>query len=207
MQTAKRAPAPVSSAEPIVGILLAAGSGRRYGGDKLMQPLADGVPLACRAARVLASACNRTLAVVAAGSAPALESALRELGVEVVVAADASRGMGHTLARGVDAASDAGGWVIALADMPAIRVDTMQCVARSIRAGASIAAPFHGGRRGHPVGFARDWRDALRALDGDSGARAVLAANAERITHLDVDDPGVLLDIYTPADLAAFVSA
>ena len=101
MQTAKRAPAPVSSAEPIVGILLAAGSGRRYGGDKLMQPLADGVPLACRAARVLASACNRTLAVVAAGSAPALESALRELGVEVVVAADASRGMGHTLLGGV----------------------------------------------------------------------------------------------------------
>lgn len=198
---------PASPAEGVAGILLAAGSGRRYGGDKLMQPLANGLPLACRAARALAGVCDRTVAVVAAESAPALETALRELGFEVVVATDAARGMGHTLACGIDAARDAGGWLVALADMPAIRVDTMRHVVQAIRAGASIAAPYHVGRRGHPVGFAREWRDALCALDGDSGARALLAANASRITRLDIDDPGVLLDIDTPADLAAFVSA
>jgi len=172
-----------------------------------MQSLADGVPMAYRAARTLAGACDRTVAVVAAGSVPGLETALRELGIGVVVAADASRGMGHTLACGVAATRDAGGWLIALADMPAIRADTMQRVAQSIRACASIVAPFHQGRRGHPVGFVREWGDALCALDGDSGARKLLAAHPECITHLDVDDPGVLLDIDTPADLSNLLSA
>jgi molybdenum cofactor cytidylyltransferase len=60
--------------------------------------------------------------------------------------------------------------------------------------------PFYQGQRGHPVGFGAEHGEALRGLDGDTGARALLAAN--RVARLDLDDPGILRDVDTPDDLA-----
>ena len=76
------------------------------------------------------------------------------------------------------ASRDARGWLVALADMPCIRVATLQAVAELIGGGAALAAPSYAGRRGHPVGFAARWRDALLALEGDEGARAILTGDA-----------------------------
>ncbi|GAB7539203.1 hypothetical protein BGC_54270 [Burkholderia sp. 3C] len=66
---------------------------------------------------------------------------------------------------------------------------------------ATIAAPWFDGQRGHPVGFAAVHRDALAALDGDAGARALLVAH--EVARVEVDDPGVLRDVDTRDDLAA----
>ncbi len=112
----------------------------------------------------------------------------------------ADLGMGHTLAEGVRATADAAGWVVALGDMPALQASTVAAVVRALADGASIAAPWHKGRRGHPVGFAAHWRDALMRLHGDAGARELLHAHAHEITAVPVDDPGCLQDLDTPAD-------
>ncbi|MCK7579437.1 MAG: NTP transferase domain-containing protein [Chromatiales bacterium] len=69
---------------------------------------------------------------------------------------------------------------------------------RRCRAGGAL----HRGQRGHPVGFSAEFAPALRALQGDRGARDLLARHADRLQCLEVDDPGVLLDVDTPADLA-----
>jgi molybdenum cofactor cytidylyltransferase len=66
-----------------------------------------------------------------------------------------------------------------------------------------VAAPFHDGRRGHPVGFGAACFDALATLDGDAGARDVVAAHGDALVRLEVDDPGVLRDVDTAADLGA----
>jgi molybdenum cofactor cytidylyltransferase len=58
---------------------------------------------------------------------------------------------------------------------------------------------MHRGVRGHPVGFALHHYDALAALDGDTGARALFASAPVQL--LDVDDPGIVRDVDTPADL------
>ncbi|HEY6897284.1 MAG TPA: nucleotidyltransferase family protein [Rhodocyclaceae bacterium] len=187
-------------ASPIVGILLAAGSGSRFGGDKLLHPLADGTPIAVAAARSLATACERTLAVLRPGSA-ALAALLAAAGCEIVICDEASLGMGHSLATGVRAAPAAAGWLIALADMPFIQPTSHHSVVAALRAGAALAAPSYQGRRGHPVGFAASWYESLIALRGDSGARALLAAAADPITLRAVDDPGVLRDVDRPTDL------
>jgi molybdenum cofactor cytidylyltransferase len=55
--------------------------------------------------------------------------------------------------------------------------------------------------RGHPVGFGAMHGDALAALDGDAGARALIVAASDTVTTLDVDDPGILADVDTPDDL------
>jgi molybdenum cofactor cytidylyltransferase len=103
----------------IVGILLAAGRGTRFGSDKRLYPLSDGTPMAVAAARNLRPACDRLIAVLRPGS-ETLAGLLAAEGCETVVCAEADSGMGHTLAAGVRASPEALGWVVALADMPFI---------------------------------------------------------------------------------------
>jgi molybdenum cofactor cytidylyltransferase len=185
----------------IVGILLAGGSATRFGSDKLLHPLPDGTPIAVASARSLIAAVPRVVAVVRPG-APELERALRAAGAEVTVCARAAEGMGATLAHAVRAAGDANGWVVALADMPFIRPETIRRIAAAVASGAAIAAPEYHGERGHPVGFADTFRGALEALSGDAGAREILKADPSALVRVAVDDPGVVRDVDTPADLA-----
>jgi molybdenum cofactor cytidylyltransferase len=66
----------------------------------------------------------------------------------------------------------------------------------------ALVAPFHAGQRGHPVGFAAGFGTELLSLSGDAGARDLLARHASSLTRLDVNDPGILIDVDTPGDLA-----
>ncbi len=190
-----------TGAGPIVGILLAGGSASRFGSDKLLHSLPDGTPIAVASVRNLIAAVPRVVAVVRPG-APDLERALRAAGAEVTVCDRAVEGMGVTLAHAVRAAGPAGGWVVALADMPFIRPDSIRRVAAAVAAGGAIAAPDYRGERGHPVAFAASFRAALEQLIGDVGAREIVKANASAVVHVEVDDPGVVRDIDTPADIA-----
>jgi molybdenum cofactor cytidylyltransferase len=184
----------------IIAILLAAGAGSRFGGDKLLHPLPDGVAIAAHAARNLAAAGLSVTAVVRPGDFP-LADMLEQEGCHVTVCPEAARGMGASLAHGVRTERNAGGWMIALADMPRIKPATIRRIADAIAAGATIAAPRFQGMRGHPVGFSARLGEALAALTGDSGARSVLERYRDAIVLIDCADPGVLLDIDARSDL------
>lgn len=186
----------------VVGLLLAAGQGRRFGGDKLLHPLPDGTPLAVAAARRLRQACPRSIAVLRPEQRELAGLLLAE-GLETVFCQAAVDGMGHSLAAGVAASADAAGWIVALADMPFLQTDTLRRVADAVSGGAVLAAPFHDGRRGHPVGFAARWRAELLGLTGDEGARAILAAHKADLLTIETDDAGCLRDVDTRADLPA----
>jgi len=183
----------------IAGILLAAGAGTRFGGRKLLHPLSGGIAVGVSAVRNLKSALPRVVVVVRPGDEE-LRLLLARERVAIVECAEAERGMGHSLAAGVAAERDADGWVIALGDMPHIRPDTIRAVAAALKKGATLVVPVFAGERGHPVGFGREFRDDLLTLSGDAGARAVLAAHAPAVRQLEVDDPGVVQDVDTPAD-------
>jgi len=184
----------------ICGILLAAGASKRFGSDKLLYPLAGGTPVAVAALANLRAAIPHVIAVVRPG-VPILENRLSEAGATVILCANADEGMGASLATAVAASGEVAGWVIALADMPYIRPETIAKIAASLAAGAAIVAPAYRGERGHPVGLSARFRAQLEALRGDEGARSVLRENADLVKLIDVDDPGVCRDIDTPADL------
>ena len=183
---------------PVIGILLAAGEAVRFGSDKLAAPLPDGTPLGVAALKSLAAAVDAVVAVVRPGQVET-QAALAALGARTTFCPDAAAGMGASLAWGVRAAPAASGWVIALADMPWVRSQTIAAIAAELRSGASIAAPACRGRRGNPVGFAAAHYPRLIALSGDEGAKQLLAANA--VALITTDDEGVLRDVDTRADL------
>ena len=184
----------------IVAILLAAGAGTRFGGEKLLHPLEDGVAIAAHAARNLLAATPDVIAVVRWGDFP-LYDMLEQEGCQVTMFQGAARGMGASMAHGVAQARGADGWVVALADMPRIRSDTVKSVITALQQGALIAAPVHKGERGHPVGFGAALRDELLALDGDQGARAVVERHRDSVQLIECDDPGVLFDVDRKSDL------
>jgi len=184
----------------LAGVVLAAGSSSRFGQDKRMVPLPDGQWLGMQAVRTMLQVLPRVIAVVRPGD-DTYSSAARELGSLIVECESASLGLGHSIACGVDAASDADGWIIALADMPYIRTASYELVVNTMSGGADLAAPVYRGTRGHPAGFSSRFRDELLVLRGDRGARDLLRHHRDLLVALDVDDPGVVDDIDFPEDL------
>lgn len=183
------------------GILLAAGFSRRFGiHDKRHLPWDEQYCLAEASALPLLQALERVIAVVRPED-EALAERLEHLGCEPVACPHAEQGMGASLAWGVRCVSGhRGGWIIGLADMPAVSQASVMAVRDALGAGAAAARPMHAGKPGHPVGFGPEARKALLGLTGEQGARAVFARLGGRL--LPVEDEGVVLDIDEPAALS-----
>ncbi|WP_374350665.1 NTP transferase domain-containing protein [Chitinimonas sp.] len=190
-----------------VGILLAAGSGRRFDPSgkrlKLLQLLPDGTPIAVASARALLGAMPRVLAMVPADDSAntlQLSALLTKAGCVVLPCPASKGGMGNTVAAAIAASADTAGWLLLPADMPWLTADSCQRVLAALQDGHMTAAPVCAGQRGHPVGFSAGCRDALLAVQGEQGARSVLLQYPP--TLVDVVDHGVLLDVDGPDDLA-----
>ena len=184
----------------LVGLLLAAGSAKRFGSNKLLHPLPHGVPIAVQAARHLKPETSALIAIIRPGQ-DTLFKALREEGCDVVICENADEGMGASLACGARAAGLAKGYLVALADMPFIRRSSIAAVRGALQDGAALAAPYWRGRRGHPVGISHAFYEELAQSKGDEGAKSILAANEARLVKVPLGDPGVLRDIDRPEDL------
>ena len=192
----------------IVGILLAAGRGARFGGGKLLAPIpaashgvGGGTPVGAAAAIHLMAALNDVVAVVRPGDSM-LERVLADTGARVVECARADEGMGASLACGVARRARRGRLDRRARRHAVDRAGTDRrrrgCVARaaprSPRRASAASAVIRWGSRA-PTG--RCWS----ALTGDEGARAIVAARQWALALVDVDDAGVVRDVDRPADL------
>jgi molybdenum cofactor cytidylyltransferase len=178
----------------IVGILLAAGASSRFGGNKLLYPLDNGMAVGVAAAQRLIAVIPKSLAVVKP-SDDTLPPLLAAQGLSIVVNDRAREGLGSSLACGIAAAPEAKGWVVALADMPLIQAATIELVVNRLRNGAAIVAPVYNGRRGHPVGFSERFFKELTHLQTDRGARDLLKQYADILDLVEVGDRGILMDL------------
>ena len=184
----------------ITGILLAAGAGKRFGGDKLKQVLPSGLAICVASARNLATAVDNVIAVVRPGDQATHDLLRGEPNIKLVVCERADEGMGHSLAAAVAASPMNTHWVIALGDMPLIKPKTIRAIADAIEQRAAFAMPQYQGQSGHPVGIHSRFRNDLLALEGDAGARAIVAANKSDVQLIDTEDAGVLVDVDTLVD-------
>lgn len=190
------------NARPTV-IVLAAGRGSRFVGTdhKLAQNLGGLTVLGTTLRQAIASQLPVVVVTTDALAAVARRSvAARDIVLVPEVGSDArlALGMGYSIAAGVGARPDAGGWLVLPGDMPRIQPATLASVAREL-ASHPIVYPQFKGRRGHPVGFSSELYSELAELSGDEGARRVIARYPSYA--LNLDDPGVLIDVDTAADL------
>ena len=156
---------------------------------------------------------DRVAAVIRPGE-PQIAELVTAAGCEVVAAADAAAGQSRSLAAGVNALTPARtshlgpgrarpvavpeGLLIALADMPFVKAATLRrLVDAMVEHPEAIVRPRCGGRGGNPIGFPARLFDELTRIEGDTGAREIVA-RADDVLLVEVDDAGVLDDIDRP---------
>ena len=166
---------------------------------KLEQPFEGGTVLAATLRHAIESQLP-ILVVTSAALAPLVIRHVATRDIIVLSAGEAARGMGYSIAAGVAERSGAPGWLVLPADMPLVRPGSMLAVATALEQ-HPVAYAQYKGRRGHPVGFAAELYSELIQIDGDDGARRVVARYPA--FGVELDDRGVLLDVDTPTDLAA----
>jgi molybdenum cofactor cytidylyltransferase len=184
-------------------IVLAAGLGSRFGaqGHKLTEKFGRGSVLGTTLRHAIAS----HLPVVVVTTDLLADVARRHVASRDVVIlppvgtpGPEPLGMGYSIAAGVSARPDASGWLVLPGDMPMVQPSTLQAVARALDH-HPVAYAQQRGRRGHPVGFGAELYSELVMLSGDEGARRLVARYPAH--GVEVDDPGVLLDVDTRDDL------
>lgn len=188
-------------------IILAAGQGSRFLGSqhKLTQPLGAVTVLGRSISRAIES---RMPVIVVTTDRLATEAARWVARRDLVVLPEVGSGgagltalgMGYSIAAGVAARPHAAGWLVLPGDMPLVRPATLLAVASGLAQNPVVYAQYQG-RRGHPVGFGAELFSELVQLSGDEGARRLTARYPS--AGLEVNDPGVLIDVDTEADLAA----
>lgn len=197
---------PPADREHVVGVLLAAGTSSRFGpANKLLAPI-DGEPVVAHAARALCGAGLETVVVVVGHEADRVRAALADRDVTFVENPDYADGQASSVRTGVAAAADAGADAALFlpGDMPFVDPATVDRLVAAYRAGdAPALAAAHDGQRGNPVVFDDERFAALSRVEGDTGGRSVLLGTDGAVL-LAVDDEGVLVDVDTTGDLAAW---
>ena len=181
-----------------VGIVLAAGAGRRFGLPKALV-IDHGMPWVSRATELLRDSGCAEILVVLGASADAARQLVPSF-ARVVVAADWERGMSASVRAGLAAAesTDAASALLTLVDLPAL---PLAAVRRVRSAGVPLAQATWGGAPGHPVLIARShWGALAESVAGDSGARNYLAAHG--VVEVECGDLGDGRDVDDAGDLA-----
>lgn len=189
-------------------LILAGGAGRRFGGGKLLAPLA-GEPVIRRVAEPIAAAGFAEVVVVTGAEDAGIRAALDGIACRICHATDWAEGMAATLRKGIAAlAPDAAGVCVFLGDMPLVPVQLCPALVEVATAAGYAARPRVDGKPGHPVAFTRTAFADLVELAGDQGATMLLKQRpSTEVAYIETDDTGALFDIDSPADLAAMERA
>ena len=183
-----------------VAIVPAAGKGERFGGAKLVA-LIDGTVLIDLTIRsLLDGGVDLVVVVMAPGASLSESKLLDDHRVQTIVNDDPSRGMFSSIQTGL-AVAEGDPVVVLPADMPFVQSRTVATVLDACVRQGRLMVPVYDGRRGHPIAFPAALREMVLRASPDSTLKEALAsARVDRI-ELGVDDPGILRDVDTPADL------
>ncbi len=190
-----------SGPPPRIGaVVLAAGISQRMGTtNKLLAPI-GGSPMIVRVVSALLASRARPVVVVTGHDAEHVEKALEGMPVRLVHNPDYAQGLSASLGAGLSALEDdVEGAVIALGDMPWVSSEDIDSLIDAFepREGHTICVPVHDRKRGNPILWSARYFDEMRRLEGDVGARHLLAQSDEDVCEVPTDNAGVLRDVDT----------
>ncbi len=184
----------------VSGILLAAGRSARMGCDKLSLPYGETTVFHRSLSPLIDSPLiNEVVVVVNRDFEPSLD----QTNYTVVINENDHLGMASSLRVGIlAAAATADAYIVCLADMPRITVRLLRSMIETYaETGKGILLPTYKGRDGHPVIFGVEYKQRLLQITGDIGARQIIRDDPSQVKRFPVDDPAVVFDIDTAADM------
>ncbi len=209
----------------IVGVILAAGLGSRFGGDKLLHPLPNQksalnnaqadtqthLAMGLQSALNLAPYVDEVVCVVRPED-KVLTELFTQHGFKACVSEDYQKGLSASFMAGVKASDQASMWWIALGDMPFIQETSYHAIqqqallqAQKPESDQKIVRPYSitaaSPKPGHPVVFPKRLKAQLLNLKGDEGAKAILKSERDEVQQVLLKDKGIHLDIDELSDL------
>jgi molybdenum cofactor cytidylyltransferase len=184
------------------GIVLAAGESRRMGYPKPLLKIGEQTFIE-QIAESMLTVVPRLIIVLGAHSDRVRAAIPRDNRIAIVENPNYLRGQLSSLKVGLSAIlPDSTGALVHLGDHPVVRVETFRAIVVFYsQTGQPIVIARHQGHRGHPVIFDRAIFAELQSAPEEEGARHVVNADAARVAYVDLNDPGINLDLDTPSDL------
>lgn len=183
------------------GIVLAAGASRRMGSPKPLLRTRGGTFIEHAVRVLLEGGCGGVTAVCRARD-DVTAALARAAGAIVLDNPDPGSEQAASLRIGLGAVpADAGAVLVLPVDHPRVGPRAVRAVADAWRTrGASIVRPVYDGTPGHPTLFSRRLFEELAADDLPEGARTVIERHREAVDDVEVDEPGIVQDVNTPAE-------
>ncbi|MGB5579484.1 MAG: nucleotidyltransferase family protein [Woeseia sp.] len=195
----------VAAATPLLfAVVLAAGAATRFGSTKQLARL-HGDTLAARAIRSAEKLCGARSVLVTGHDAAAVLAACAPLAGFFVLNDSYADGLATSVAGGVSAVRHvADGVLLMLADQPLVTPEHLQQLAACwAEEPVCAVASRYAGVIGVPAILPRSDFAALCALEGDAGAKGILAAHRDKLRLIDCAEAA--LDIDRPSDLEALL--
>ena len=181
----------------IVGIILAAGEGKRIGKSKLNLPLGSKrvIEWVLEAAKL--SSLDKVILVVRPKD-EGISKIGKKWGVEIVLNPDFYQGMSTTIQKALLKldSQEVEGFFLILGDQPLISSAIINKLIKSFSPGkGEIVVPYFEDKRGNPVLFDICWKNELMAVTGDVGGRVLIKAHPEKVKRVNISDETILFDI------------
>ncbi len=184
----------------IHGLVLAAGLSSRCGTNKLLIEV-DGTTIIEKTMAILMTVPLAGINVVLGNSGDEIRKALAGYPIHFIWNPDYKSGMSSSLKIGISEIMqdhEVEAVLLMLGDMPLIKSTTVACLIDEYEKSSSLMiVPRYKGSRGHPVIFDRKMFQAISNITGDHGAREVINSYSDEVLFIDIDDPGIILDLDT----------
>lgn len=196
----------------VAAILLAAGAGSRFEGARGGKLLTNfrGRPLVSHAMEILGASPVDEVFVVVEDASGEVASLCAEHGFRVVENRAAREGQATSVAAGLRAVEDHGGFgaaLVMLGDQPLVGEEVVRRLVGAFRDGAKVAVATYSGKPRNPVLFSQGvWDDLKREMTGDEGARNFLRSRRDLIVEVECGDAGSAADVDTRGDLESLES-
>ena len=187
-------------------IVLAAGRSTRMGGPNKLLAEIGGKPLVRIAAEQALASRARPVVVVTGHQRDQVAAALKGLSVKLAHNPDYAEGLSTSLKAGIAALpADVDGAIVCLGDMPQVDAGLIDRLLAAFdpEKGALVVVPTIAGKRGNPVVWSRRFFGDLAKLDGDIGARHLIASYPEAVAEVPLTGHAALVDVDTPDALRA----
>jgi molybdenum cofactor cytidylyltransferase len=181
----------------IVGIILAAGEGKRIGKSKLNLPLGPKKVVEWVLEATKLSSLDKVILVVRPKDEE-ISKIGKKWGAEIVFNPDFYQGMSTTIQKALLKldSQEVEGFFLILGDQPLISSAIINKLIKSFSPGkGEVVVPYFKNKRGNPVLFDICWKDELMAVTGDVGGRVLIKAHPEKVKRINVSDKAILFDI------------
>jgi CTP:molybdopterin cytidylyltransferase MocA/NifU-like protein involved in Fe-S cluster formation len=186
-------------ARPVAAVVLAAGQARRFGAQKLLAPFGPSTVIGAVVEAVRQSGVEYLVGV----TGPAGDAVRSAVAGAITWAEnpDPSRGLSSSVAAGVAVLPpNVGAVLVVLGDQPTVSPGVVRRLMETWRLGGGpVVAPRYRGVRGNPVLFDRSMFPLLAALEGEVGARDLIASDPSRVVQVEIAEAPPM-DVDTPAD-------